>query len=378
MANTSARMLRLLSLLQTHRYWPGTELADRLEVSPRTLRRDVDRLRELGYPVDAARGVAGGYQLQAGAAMPPLLLDDDEAVAIAVGLRTAAAGAVAGFEETSVRALAKVIQLLPPRLRRRIDALQAVTAPGVFGGGPTLDADHADHDRDGLPRRGAAALRLHPARRRAPSPATSNRTGWSPSAAGGTWWPGTWTAADWRSFRVDRLTEPALTGARFRPREIPGGDPVAWMRARIAAIPTRYEVSVARSQPPPRPVRPLVGHGRRSSRSPDDACRMRMNVDDLRLAGHGARRRWAPTSPSSRRRSCATTSAPPARRCCARAVPPGVNPGRITARGRRRRPQWTPRHRPMWNRGYVTVARSARIGLAEGGNTGAQRRTGAG
>src|SRR5689334_17865025 len=140
MANTSARMLRLLSLLQTHRYWPGAELADRLEVSPRTLRRDVDRLRELGYPVDAARGVAGGYQLQAGAAVPPLLLDDEEAVAIAIGLRSAAAGAVAGFEETSVRALAKVIQLLPPRLRRRIDALQAATAPGGTGDGPALDA----------------------------------------------------------------------------------------------------------------------------------------------------------------------------------------------------------------------------------------------
>src|SRR5215212_454317 len=89
MANTSSRTLRLLSLLQTHRYWPGSELADRLEVSPRTVRRDVDRLRELGYPVDATRGAAGGYQLQAGAAVPPLLLDDDEAVAIAVGLRTA-------------------------------------------------------------------------------------------------------------------------------------------------------------------------------------------------------------------------------------------------------------------------------------------------
>src|SRR3954453_6133236 len=139
MANTSARMLRLLSLLQTHRYWPGGELADRLEVSSRTLRRDVDRLRDLGYPVDATRGAAGGYQLQAGAAVPPLLLDDDEAVAIAVGLRTAAAGAVAGFEETSVRALAKVIQLLPPRLRKRIDALRAVTTPGVFRGCPTLD-----------------------------------------------------------------------------------------------------------------------------------------------------------------------------------------------------------------------------------------------
>src|SRR3954465_7941725 len=141
MANTSARMLRLLSLLQTHRYWPGGELAERLEVSPRTLRRDVDRLRELGYPVDAARGVAGGYRCAPGAAAPPLLLDDEEAVAIAVGLRTAAAGAVGGLEETSVRALAKVIQLMPPRLRRRVEALRTYTVPGVFSGGPTVDAE---------------------------------------------------------------------------------------------------------------------------------------------------------------------------------------------------------------------------------------------
>ena len=105
----------------------------------RTLRRDIDRLRELGYPVDASRGVAGGYQLQSGAAMPPLLLDDEEAVAIAVGLRTAAGGAVAGIEETSVRALTKVIQVMPPRLRRRVDALQSYTVP-AFSDGPTVDA----------------------------------------------------------------------------------------------------------------------------------------------------------------------------------------------------------------------------------------------
>src|SRR5215210_8784632 len=101
--NTSARMLRLLSILQTHRYWPGPELSDRLEVSPRTLRRDIDRLRELGYAVDASRGVAGGYQLRAGGSLPPLLLEDEEAVAIAVGLRTSASGAVSGMEETSVQ-----------------------------------------------------------------------------------------------------------------------------------------------------------------------------------------------------------------------------------------------------------------------------------
>nr|MDT0665162.1 HTH domain-containing protein [Micromonospora sp. DSM 115978] len=146
MANTSARMLRLLSLLQTHRYWSGDELAGRLDVSPRTLRRDVDRLRELGYPVHASRGVAGGYQLKAGAAVPPLLLDDDEAVAVAVSLRTAASGSVvAGVEETSVRALTKLVQLMPPKLRQRVDALREYTVPAALSGPsptmPTIDAE---------------------------------------------------------------------------------------------------------------------------------------------------------------------------------------------------------------------------------------------
>ena len=105
---TSARLLKLLSLLQTRRDWSGDELADRLEVSGRTIRRDVERLRDLGYPVDALSGPSGGYRLKAGTAMPPLLLDDDEAVAIAVGLRTAAGAAVTGIEETSIRALVKL------------------------------------------------------------------------------------------------------------------------------------------------------------------------------------------------------------------------------------------------------------------------------
>jgi predicted DNA-binding transcriptional regulator YafY len=140
MANTSSRTLRLLSLLQNHRYWPGSELADRLEVSVRTLRRDIDRLRELGYPVDAYRGVDGGYQLAAGAALPPLVLDDEEAVALAVGLQAAAQGAVAGIAESSVRALTKVVQVMPPRLRRRVEALRAMTVPAVWGSsGPSVD-----------------------------------------------------------------------------------------------------------------------------------------------------------------------------------------------------------------------------------------------
>src|SRR5437763_14274677 len=156
MANTSSRMLRLLSLLQTHRYWPGQELSGRLGVSVRTLRRDVDRLRELGYPVDAHRGLDGGYQLAAGAALPPLVLDDDEAVALTIGLRTAAQGAVVGIEEASVRALAKVVQVMPPRLRRRVEALRSATEPAVWAVGPTIDAElltaiaQACRDEEGL------------------------------------------------------------------------------------------------------------------------------------------------------------------------------------------------------------------------------------
>src|SRR4029079_10385189 len=125
--DASARLLRLLSLLQTPRDWTGTELAQRLEVSARTVRSDIERLRGLGYPVHATRGSVGGYRLEAGASMPPLLLDDDEAVAVAIGLRTATAGAVTGIEETSLRALAKLEQVLPPRLRRQVRHLQGVT-----------------------------------------------------------------------------------------------------------------------------------------------------------------------------------------------------------------------------------------------------------
>src|SRR6266404_6680478 len=129
MLQTSARLLRLLSLFQAQRYWSGAELSDRLEVTPRTLRRDVDRLRSLGYPVNSTSGAAGGYQLGAGATLPPLLLDDEEAVAVAVGLRTAASGTVAGIEEASVRALAKLQQVLPPRLRRQVSAFQSHAMP---------------------------------------------------------------------------------------------------------------------------------------------------------------------------------------------------------------------------------------------------------
>src|SRR3954465_5341713 len=138
--STSHRLLRLLSLLQTPRDWTGAELASRLEVSPRTIRNDIERLRTLGYPVHATRGAGGGYRLEAGTSMPPLLLEDDEAVAVAIGLRTATAGAVAGLEESSLRALRKPGQALPPRLRRQGSTLQAVTVRVARGrSGPVVD-----------------------------------------------------------------------------------------------------------------------------------------------------------------------------------------------------------------------------------------------
>src|SRR5919109_1228889 len=138
MTETSGRLLELLSLLQARRDWPGAELADRLEVSGRTIRRDVERLRTLGYPVDSLTGRAGGYRLRAGTAMPPLLLDDEEAIAIAVGLRTAARASVTGIEETAVRALVKLEQVLPAHLRRRVGALGSATFT-LPAGGPTVD-----------------------------------------------------------------------------------------------------------------------------------------------------------------------------------------------------------------------------------------------
>jgi len=137
---TSARLLHLLSLLQSRREWAGGDLADRLEVGARTVRRDVDRLRRLGYPIAATPGVAGGYRLGAGASLPPLLLDEEEAVAVAVGLRAAANAGVSGFEETSVRALAKLEQVLPARLRRRVNAVRSVTVPYAFSG-PSVNPD---------------------------------------------------------------------------------------------------------------------------------------------------------------------------------------------------------------------------------------------
>jgi len=247
MSDTRARMLRLLSLLQTHRDWSGTELAERLEVSPRTLRRDIDRLRVLGYPVQATRGSVGGYRLRAGAALPPLLLDDEEAVAIAVGLRTASAGTVAGIEETSVRALAKLEQVLPSRLRRRVNALQTYTVP-LIAAGPTVDPNALSSI--------AQACRDHERLRFAyrSREGTDSRRVVEPHrlvSAGRRWYLVAWDVdrSDWRTFRVDRLDSPASQGVRFQPRELPGGDAATFVAQAIASHLSRHSAVVTLHAP---------------------------------------------------------------------------------------------------------------------------------
>lgn len=231
MRATSVRLLRLLSLLQARKEWPGGELAERLGVSARTVRRDVDRLRELGYPVQAIMGTGGGYQLGAGAALPPLLLDDDEAVAVAVGLCTAAQGGVTGIEETSVRALAKLLRVLPSRLRRRVEALGSFTVPTPFEG-PTVDADTlalvAAACRD------SERLRFDYQRHdgsRSRRMAEPHRL----IARGRHWYLLAWDndRDDWRSFRVDRMRPLTPTGPRVPPREPPEQGAAAYLSERL-------------------------------------------------------------------------------------------------------------------------------------------------
>jgi predicted DNA-binding transcriptional regulator YafY len=280
MTETSGRLLALLSLLQARRDWAGAELADRLGVSGRTIRRDVERLRDLGYPVDSLTGPAGGYRLQAGAAMPPLLLDDEEAIAIAVGLRTAARASVTGIEETAVRALVKLEQVLPSHLRRRVRSLSSATiAPPV--GGPTVDPQHltviAAACRDAERLRFAYRRRDGTDSRREVEPHSLVNLGWR-------WYLVAWDRGreDWRSFRVDRLERPASTGVRFTARPLPAADAAAFVRDSITGAPTRYEAVVVLRAP----AGELAGRvpARWGTLEPldDHSCELRTGDDDLR------------------------------------------------------------------------------------------------
>lgn len=282
MADTTTRTLKLLALLQAHRLWAAAELADRLETTERTVRRDVDRLRELGYPVHSIRGSGGGYQLSPGGSMPPLVVDEEEAVAIVAALRGATSGSAAGLAEASVRALAKVTQVLPPKLRRRADAVRAMSVVMPGSAAPQLDAealttvalacrdavelefDYAPAQRAGrvAGRRRVEPLRLVPVGRR--------------------WYLLAYDLdrADWRTFRLDRL-ERAKPGKRsFAPRSVPGGDPGEYVRNSLRSATESHEVKVL-VHASADVVRAKVGRYVEAQEHPDGAM-VTMQVDDAR------------------------------------------------------------------------------------------------
>lgn len=238
MLKTSARLLRLLSVLQSRQHWPGSELSERVGVDPRTIRRDIDRLRELGYAVEASAGPGGGYQLKPGSLLPPVLLDDDEAVAVAVAVR-AAAGSVARMEETAAGLLAKLDQLLPARLRRRASALHSVTVS--LGSSRTLPSMEmltriATACRDRL------KLRLN-YRDRAGNATTRTVEPLRLAHTGHLWYLVAWDAqrADWRTFRTDRIQRLVSTGPHFAPREFPG-DVAEFVSRSMTRVPYRHRL----------------------------------------------------------------------------------------------------------------------------------------
>jgi predicted DNA-binding transcriptional regulator YafY len=246
-SDTAARSLRLLSLLQTYRFWPGDELADRLEVSVRTLRRDIDRLRDLGYPIIATPGPGGGYRMSLGGALPPLVVDDEEAVALVVGLRAAAAGGVAGLQDTSGRAMAKVEQALPARLRREVVAVARHTVP-LVPDVPTVPPEvlivvaRACHDQE--------RLRFDYRRR---DRSTSERLVEPHSLVlfSHRWYLVAWDVdrADWRTFRLDRAGEIEPTSVRAARRELPGGDPAAYVAHAIQQTVVRTPAAITLHAP---------------------------------------------------------------------------------------------------------------------------------
>ncbi|HWS35902.1 MAG TPA: WYL domain-containing protein [Actinoplanes sp.] len=224
MPKTSARLLALLSLLQTRRDWPGTHLADRLDISLRTVRRDVDRLRELGYPIAAAKGPEGGYRLGAGTELPPLLFDDDQAIALTVALQIAAGTTDSDLAEPAAQALNTIRQVMPARLRHRINSLQvtAVTRPTTqpatpVAGDVLLALSTAVHGHEILSFDYGTDTLDRPPRRVEPHHVIS--------------WDQRWYLVafdldrqDWRTYRADRITLRTPNGPRFTPRDLPGGD----------------------------------------------------------------------------------------------------------------------------------------------------------
>ncbi|HLU60087.1 MAG TPA: YafY family protein [Pseudonocardia sp.] len=283
---TTERVLRLLALLQRRPSWTAAELAAELGVTDRSVRRDVERLRALGYPVHATAGVGGGYQLGAGTRLPPLLLDDEEAIATAVSLRMASGGTVAGAGEAALRALAKLDQVMPPRLRAEVRAVHGATET-LIGPGVEIDADLlvtlARACRDAVRVRFRYRTRGGGEHERTVEPvrmvATDRR-----------WYLMAWDVdrADWRTFRLDRMRDVVATTWRFRPRQHP--DPLAYVQRSVAEAPYRHLARV-RLRAPAEEVRRLVPpQVARVEHDGDGCCVLVAGGDELDwLAVHIAR-----------------------------------------------------------------------------------------
>lgn len=283
--STGTRALELLGLLQHRRHWSGADLADRLGVSRRTLRRDVGGLVELGYPITTTRGTGGGYRLGSGAVLPPLVLSEDEAAAVVLGLKEVTAGAALGSPEAALGALAKIVQVLPPRIRRRIDSLRgvAVGGPGAPVTPPVI-SDVAALTTLTLACRDAEMLAFG---YRAADDRTSARlvqphhvvtvdrrlylVAWDLERA------------DWRTFRLDRVDAPRATGARFARRTLPIEDPAAYVLDRIGSLPSRYPIRATVHAPAAR-VRREVAHWGTAEPIDASSCTVSLRADSLAWA----------------------------------------------------------------------------------------------
>lgn len=282
MLDTAARLLQLLVLLQTHRDWPSSELAQRLEVTPRTVRRDVDRLRGLGYPVEARLGVSGGYRLGRGAHLPPLLLDDDEAVAVVVTLRAATTIGLAGVDDAALRALAKLDQVMPQRLVHRARTVaDAVSTPPARG--PQLDPEVLTAV--------AAAIRDHQQVRvdyRDHQGATSRRT-LEPQRivhTGTRWYLLAWDVERdaWRTHRLDRLTPRIPVGPAFTPRPDPEPDAVSFVLGGVQSRVYRYQCRVTVTAPASVVADAMGIHAADVARVDDSHCVVTAGAHDLQQA----------------------------------------------------------------------------------------------
>ncbi|RRD05734.1 YafY family transcriptional regulator [Arachnia propionica] len=280
MSTISARVLELLTLLQSRRHWSGDELARRLEISPRTLRRDVESLQDLGYPITTTRGTGGGYQLAPGGSLPPLVLNEDEATAVVIAMKDAATGNHPTEATAAVTALAKIVQVLPTKIRRRIDSLQRMaTLPGPYGTPATVDTsvlttialaarDHETITFDYTDAKGAStSRRVHPhhvvslGQRLYLIAHDLDR-------------------ADWRIFRIDRASNPNRTRQTFTPKLLPVEDPAEYVRSRLHKAWTVYEVT-ATAEAPAADVQVRLGRWGEATPITENSCAVRIPTGDL-------------------------------------------------------------------------------------------------